>query len=312
MAAEWWYRQKEIALQEELTNYFWLHPEYDEYEFDCDEIWHDPHVLISLISARMNGEWTVNDVYGFMDTLFERQYTLTETVRSETRYRKEWVTHQEKIVDPVSGEVTWRPYQVWEDVAYTYRTCVVTLENFDLSHLPFYVLSREGVGRCAMYISVHGNRDDLFWGNPHAAELRDYTRHDIPEAYLEDATFARLIEEAENYLGYPYVWGGDSPETSFDCSGFVSYVFTNSGVRDVGRLGATSLYGACAKITAAQAKPGDLIFFEGTIPGDTGISHVGIYVGDGWMLHCGKPVGYQRIDDSYYQQHFFGWGRLAQ
>lgn len=311
LAAEWWYREKEIALQDELNNYFYLHPEYDEYEFECDEIWHDPHVLISLISARMNDDWTVDNVYGFIDTLFERQYTLTQTIRSETRYRQEWVTHQERIVDPVTGEVTWRPYQVLEDVPYTYRTCVVKLENFDLSHLPFYVLSREGVGRYAMYISVHGNREDLFLGYPHAAPLREYTPHDIPEAYLEDETFARIIEEAEKYLGYPYVWGGDSPETSFDCSGFVSYVFTNSGVRNVGRLGATSLYGACAKITADQARPGDLIFFEGTIPGDTGISHVGIYVGDGWMIHCGKPVGYQRIDDSYYSQHFYGWGRLA-
>ncbi|MFR5855915.1 MAG: C40 family peptidase [Lachnospiraceae bacterium] len=189
-------------------------------------------------------------------------------MKSETRYRKEWVKHYEKIVDPETGEITWRPYQVLEDVPYTYRTCTVKLENFHLSHLPFYVLSRKGVGRYAMYISVLGNREDLFRGNPYASTLRDPGKHDVPEAYLEDETFRRILEEAEKYIGYPYVWGGDSPETSFDCSGFVSYVFTNSGVRNVGRLGATSLYGACRKITPEEAKPGDLVFFEKTISAD--------------------------------------------
>lgn len=163
----------------------------------------------------------------------------------------------------------------------------------------------------AMYISVLGNREDLFRGNPYASTLREPGKHDVPEAYLEDETFRRILEEAEKYIGYPYVWGGDSPETSFDCSGFVSYVFTNSGVRNVGRLGATSLYGACRKITPEEAKPGDLVFFEKTISGVNGITHCGIYVGDGFMLHCGSPIGYADLRDSYWQQHFFGYGRLA-
>lgn len=158
---------------------------------------------------------------------------------------------------------------------------------------------------------VLGNREDLFRGNPYASTLRDPGKHDVPEAYLEDETFRRILEEAEKYIGYPYVWGGDSPETSFDCSGFVSYVFTNSGVRNVGRLGATSLYGACRKITPEEAKPGDLVFFEKTISGVDGITHCGIYVGDGFMLHCGSPIGYADLRDSYWQQHFFGYGRLV-
>ena len=136
--------------------------------------------------------------------------------------------------------------------------------------------------------------------------------YEVPEAYKQaDPKFAKLIEAGERYIGYPYVWGGDSPETSFDCSGFVSYVFTNSGVRNVGRLGATSLYGACRKITPEEAKPGDLVFFEKTISGVDGITHCGIYVGDGFMLHCGSPIGYADLRDSYWQQHFFGYGRLA-
>ena len=311
LAAERYYKGLENELQQTLDRYAADHPQYDEFQYELDDIWHDPHALISLISAHANGDWKIDNVCGFMDRLFEKQYTLTQKVESETRYRQEWVTHHEKIVDPDTGEITWRPYDVLEDVPYTYRICTVTLDNFNLSHLPFYVLSREGVGRYAMYISVLGNREDLFRGNPHASTLREPGEHDVPEEYLEDETFARILEEAEKYIGYPYVWGGDSPETSFDCSGFVSYVFTNSGVRNVGRLGATGLYGACRKITSDEAKPGDLIFFEKTIPGEDGITHVGIYVGDGFMLHCGSPIGYADLSESYWQNHYFGYGRLA-
>lgn len=311
LAAERYYKGLEDELQQKIDRYAAEHPQYDEFQYDLARIWHDPHALISLISAHANGEWKIDGVYGFLNRLFEEQYTLSQKVKSETRYRKEWVKHYEKIVDPETGEITWRPYQVLEDVPYTYRTCTVRLKNFNLSHLPFYVLSRKGVGRYAMYISVLGNREDLFRGNPYASNLREPGKHDVPEAYLEDETFRRILEEAEKYIGYPYVWGGDSPETSFDCSGFVSYVFTNSGVRNVGRLGATSLYGTCQKIMPEEAKPGDLVFFEKTISGVDGITHCGIYVGDGFMLHCGSPIGYADLRDSYWQQHFFGYGRLA-
>ena len=311
LAAERYYKGLENELQQTIDRYPADHPQYDEFQYELDDIWHDPHALISLVSAHANDEWKINNVCGFMDRLFEKQYTLTQKVKSETRYRQEWVTHHEKLVDPETGEITWRPYQVLEDVPYTYRICTVTLDNFNLSHLPFYVLSREGVGRYAMYISVLGNREDLFRGNPYASTLREPGEHDVPEEYLEDEAFRRIIEEAEKYIGYPYVWGGDSPETSFDCSGFVSYVFTNSGVRNVGRLGATSLYGACRKIAPDEAKPGDLIFFQGTISGEDGITHCGIYVGDGYMLHCGSPIGYADLSDSYWQNHYFGYGRLT-
>ena len=310
LAAERYYANLEKELQNELNHYASYHPGFDEYHIEADDIWHDPHALMALISAHANGEWTVDDAYGYMDRLFEKQYILTKDVEEETRYRREWVTHHEKIVDPETGEITWRPYEVLEDVPYTYRICTVTLDNFNLSHLPFYVLSREGVGRYAMYISVLGMREDLFRGNPYASTLREPGEYDIPADVMEDETFRRLIEEAEKYIGYPYVWGGDSPETSFDCSGFISYVFAASGVRDVGRLGATSLYGRCTPIAPQEARPGDLIFFEGTISGEEGITHVGLYVGGNHMLHCGSPIGYADLTDSYWQNHFYGYGRL--
>lgn len=310
LAAERYYANLEKELQNELNHYASYHPGFDEYRIEADDIWHDPHALMALISAHANGEWTVDDAYGYMDRLFEKQYILTEDIEEETRYRQEWVTHHEKIVDPETGEITWRPYEVLEDVPYTYRICTVTLDNFNLSHLPFYVLSREGVGRYAMYISVLGMREDLFRGNPYASTLREPGEYDIPADVMEDETFRRLMEEAEKYIGYPYVWGGDSPETSFDCSGFISYVFAASGVRDVGRLGATSLYGRCTPIAPQEARPGDLIFFEGTISGEEGITHVGLYVGGNHMLHCGSPIGYADLTDSYWQNHFYGYGRL--
>ena len=310
LAAERYYANLEKELQNELNHYASYHPGFDEYRIEADDIWHDPHALMALISAHANGEWTVDDAYGYMDRLFEKQYILTEDIEEETRYRREWVTRYRRVEDEETGEVTWVPYQVEEDVPYTYRICNVTLDNFNLSHLPFYVLSREGVGRYAMYISVLGMREDLFRGSPYASTLREPGEYDIPADVMEDETFRRLMEEAEKYIGYPYVWGGDSPETSFDCSGFISYVFAASGVRDVGRLGATSLYGRCTPIAPQEARPGDLIFFEGTISGEEGITHVGLYVGGNHMLHCGSPIGYADLTDSYWQNHFYGYGRL--
>ena len=310
LAAERYYANLEKELQNELNHYASYHPGFDEYRIEADDIWHDPHALMALISAHANGEWTVDDAYGYMDRLFEKQYILTEDIEEETRYRREWVTRYRREEDAETGEVTWVPYQEEEDVPYTYRICNVTLDNFNLSHLPFYVLSREGVGRYAMYISVLGMREDLFRGNPYASTLREPGEYNIPADVMEDETFRRLIEEAEKYIGYPYVWGGDSPETSFDCSGFISYVFAASGVRDVGRLGATSLYGRCTPIAPQEARPGDLIFFEGTISGEEGITHVGLYVGGNHMLHCGSPIGYADLTDSYWQNHFYGYGRL--
>ena len=275
LAAEAAYADMEAELQYELDNYESLHPGYDEYRFELDTIGHDPYVLISILSAFHEGLFTIDEVKSELQTLFDRQYTLTQTVTVEVRYRTETRTDSEG-----------NEYDV--EVPYNYYICTVTLENFDLSHLPVYIMDEEQLSLYATYMSTLGNRPDLFGTAeyPNASALQEPTYYDIPPEALEDETFAAMIAEAEKYLGYPYVWGGSSPSTSFDCSGFVSWVINHSGW-NVGRLGAQGLYNICTPVSSAQAKPGDLIFFVGTY--DTpGVSHVGIYVGGGMMIHCGS------------------------
>ena len=196
------------------------------------------------------------------------------------------------------------------EVPYNYYICTVTLENFDLSHLPVYIMNEDQLSMYSAYMSTLGNREDLFPGSGYVDKYienppDDYT---VNAEYLTDEKFATLIAEAEKYLGYPYVWGGSNPSTSFDCSGFVSYVLTNSGLVNTGRLGAQGLYNVCSPVSSADVKPGDLVFFVGTY--DTpGVSHVGIYVGDNVMLHCGDPIQYTSINTSYWQSHFYAFGR---
>ena len=297
LAAEAAYADLEAALQDELDHYESYHPGYDEYRFDLDEIGHDPYVLVSILSAFHEGVFTMDEVRGELQTLFDRQYTLTQTVTVEVRYRTETRTDSEG-----------NEYDV--EVPYNYYICNVTLENFDLSHLPVYLMDEDQLSLYAAYMSTLGNRPDLFGGGeyPNASTLQEPTYYDIPPEVLEDEAFAAMIAEAEKYLGYPYVWGGSSPSTSFDCSGFVSWVINHSGW-SVGRLGAQGLYNICTPVSSAQAKPGDLIFFKGTY--DTpGVSHVGIYVGGGMMIHCGSPISYTSINMNYWQAHYFSFGRL--
>ena len=297
LAAEAAYADLEAALQNELDHYESYHPGYDEYRFDLDEIGHDPYVLVSILSAFHEGVFTMDEVRSELQMLFDKQYTLTQTVTVEVRYRTETRTDSEG-----------NEYDV--EVPYNYYICNVTLENFDLSHLPVYLMDEDQLSLYAAYMSTLGNRPDLFGSGeyPNASTLQEPTYYDIPPEALADETFAAMIAEAEKYLGYPYVWGGSSPSTSFDCSGFVSWVINHSGW-SVGRLGAQGLYNICTPVSSAQAKPGDLIFFKGTY--DTpGVSHVGIYVGGGMMIHCGSPISYTSINTNYWQAHYFSFGRL--
>lgn len=312
-AAERAYAAKEKELKDELDHYEQRHPGYDEYHVTAQEIWHDPYALIAIISAYYDGEeWTMNEAAPVIEKYFNLQYILTEDVQAETRYRTEQQTKHHLVNDPETGETRLETSTETVQVPYSYTICTVTLENRNLSHMPVYSMSHHTMGMYALYMSTHGNMEGIFSGNPYATHLRDPWIYDIPQEVLDaDPTFATLMEEANKYVGYPYVWGGASPETSFDCSGFVSYVFTNSGVYNTGRLGATGLYGICRKISPEEAKPGDLVFFQGTMGDDVGgITHVGIYVGDNKMIHCGSPIGYADLTESYWLKHFFAYGRV--
>ena len=310
-AAEAQYCAMEAELQDYLDSYERTH-DYDEYHFDLDDIEHDPYVLISAISALHGGEWTIDEVGGTIQMLFDKQYILTETVTTETRYRTETRTGSYTYTDPETGETVTEEYEYEVQVPYTYYICHVSLENFNLSHVPVYIMSQDQLSLYATYMSTLGNRPDLF---PDSAYVNryyntEYEDYEIPASALSDPQFAAMMEEAEKYLGFPYVWGGSSPATSFDCSGFVSYVINNCGVGwNVGRLGASGLLGICTRVSASNVRPGDLVFFEGTYD-TTGASHVGIYVGNNMMIHCGDPIQYADLSSSYWQQHFLAYGRL--
>ena len=316
LAAEAAYRAMETELQEYLDTYERTH-NYDEYHYELDDIEHDPYVLISILSAFHEGTFAIEQVQGDLEMLFEKQYILTETVETETRYRTETEIIEQPKRDPVTGEIVLDEYgnpvmeevEVEVEVPYTYRICTVKLENFNLSHVPVYIMDEDTLAMYATYMAALGNREDLF---PDSGYVSSYTTppiiYEIPPSALEDETFAALIAEAEKYIGYPYVWGGSNPNTSFDCSGFVSWVLTNSGLCNTGRLGAQALYGISTPVSSSNARPGDLVFFVGTY--DTpGISHVGIYVGGGMMLHCGDPIQYANLNTSYWQSHFYAFAR---
>ena len=292
------------ALEAELQNYLDTYEsthDYDEYHYDLDAIEHDPYVLVSILSAWHEGEWTLADVRPTLQMLFDRQYTLTENVVKERRYYIETDTWTDE-----EGNTHTDSYRVY----YDYYICYVTLDNFNLSHLPVYIMGEDKVSRYSLYMATLGNRPDLFPGSSYVGK---YTAppdsYEVPGEYLDDATFAAMLSEAEKYLGYPYVWGGSSPATSFDCAGFVSWVVNHSGW-NVGRLGAQGLYNICTR--TSSPRPGDLVFFKGTYaaPNPNGVTHCGIYVGDGMMIHCGDPISYANLNSSYWQAHFYAYGRL--
>ena len=310
IGAEQDYAALEADLQQELDTIEETYPGYDEYRYDLDTIGHDPYVLTSILTA-MHLDYTRAGVQETLQMLFEKQYILTITEEVETLYRTETRTGTRTVIDPETGKETTETYEYEVQVPYDERRILhVSLENFDLSHLPVYIMDEETLSLYATYMQTLGGRPDLFPTSsyPNASTIKEPTYYEVPPEALKDATFAAMLTEAEKYLGYPYVWGGSNPSTSFDCSGFVSWVINHSGW-DVGRLGAQGLYNICTPVTAAQAKPGDLIFFQGTYD-VTGVSHVGIYVGGGMMIHCGDPISYANVNTEYWQNHFYAYGRL--
>lgn len=305
------YKALEADLQQTVDTIETTHPGYDEYNYDLDEIGHDPYQLAAYLTVQFE-DYTRSQVQDTLHALFALQYALEMEEQVEIRYRTETWTGTTTSPDLETGAVTEEEFEYEVKVPYEYHILNVTLRNQNLGH----VLTTSGgmnadqAGRYAILLQTKGNKDYLFADDPYVSTGSEYLEYDIPGEALTDERFANMIHEAEKYLGYPYVWGGSSPATSFDCSGFVSYVINHCGNGwNVGRLTANGLKNYCTIISPEEAKPGDLIFFQGTY-NTSGASHVGIYVGDGMMIHCGNPISYASINSSYWQQHFYCYGRI--
>ena len=294
------YSALETALDNQISNIESTHPGYDEYRYDLAEIGHNPYELASYLTVLFE-DYTRAEVQSTLQSLFAQQYTLTLTPEVEVRYRTETRTDSEG-----------NDYDV--EVPYNYYILNVKLTNKGLGAvIRDSGLTTEQADRYDVLMTTSGNRSELFGEDVYGVAGGEYTDYDIPGEALTDEKFRRMITEAEKYLGYPYVWGGSSPSTSFDCSGFVSWVINHSGNGwNVGRLGARGLKNICDIIPPDQAKPGDLIFFHHTYdaPDPSDATHVGIYVGDGMMIHCGNPISYASTESNYWQNHFLCFGRI--
>ena len=307
----------------QLTSYLTTHPGYDEYRYQLDEIGHDPYQLISHLTA-VYEQFTRGQVKPVIKELFKQQYLLKVWETIEIRTRMETRVGVRPTIDAF-GNVSMETYTYQEEVEYEYKILNILLKNKGFDTIARKNMNRKQTGRYDAYNLTYGNRPELFGaGSPTYSGGTTGSigtgggtggsgggfKYDIPSEALSDEKFARMIEEAEKYLGMPYVWGGSSPSTSFDCSGFVCWVINNSDNGwSVGRTTANGLRGKCSYVSPADAQPGDLIFFEKTY-NTVGASHVGIYVGNGMMIHCGDPISYTSINSTYWQSHFLGFGRI--
>lgn len=305
------YKALEAALDAQINGMETTHPGYDEYRYQVDEISHNPYQLISFLTV-LYGEFTLEDVRDVLKDIFEAQYTLNVWEEVETRTRMVTKTGIRPVTDPDTGEETEEEYEYEEEEEYEYRILNISLTNKGLDAVARENLTDDQFQLYEVYNATFGNRPNLFDAEqiPSGGAGVGSDGYSVPTEALSDERFASMYNEASKYLGYPYVWGGSSPSTSFDCSGFVSWVINNCGNGwNVGRQTAEGLRGCCSYVPPGEAKPGDLIFFQGTY-NTSGASHVGIVVGDGKMIHCGKPVQIASYQTPYWQQHFFQFGRL--
>ena len=300
--AEAAYSALEDGLNTEIMQMEQDNPGFDEYRYQIDEIFHNPYQLISLLTT-LYGEFTFPQIEqtGILQDLFEDQYAITTSVSTESE-----TVVVEEIIDEETGNIT----QIVEERQRQILNIVLRNNGFDSvarryltdAQIPMYLL----------YNATNGNRDYLFdvtatGGYQGRGQDFGYT---VPTEALSDERFARMLREAERYLGYPYVWGGSSPSTSFDCSGFVCWVINHCGNGwSVPRTTADGLRSYCSYVPPEEARPGDLVFFQNTYSAP-GATHVGIYVGEGMMIHAGEPIQYTSIESTYWRAHFLAFGRI--
>ena len=313
VAVEGDYVSLETDLQNTVNRIEADHPGYDEYQYDLSEIAHNPFELAALLTV-LYEDYTESEVQSMLQTIKDYQYTLTLTQVVETRTRTEERTGT-RTIHHADGTTTTEEYTYEVEVEYDYYILKTKLTNNGIqAAINALGLTEEQLQRYAVILEMRGNKPDIFGDNPYAnpGVSEEYQDYDVPAEYLTDQQFANMLNEAERYLGYPYVWGGSSPSTSFDCSGFVSYVINNCGNGwNYGRLTANGWKNATARVNASDVKPGDLIFFQGTYD-TSGASHVGIVVdpANKIMIHCGNPIQYASYDSNYWRQHFYCYGRI--
>ena len=304
------YLSLEAGLQSQINRIESTYPGYDEYRYQVDEITHEPYSLISYLTAKY-GDFTISDVQSELTRIFQKQFKLKVEEETEIRTRTVTKTGTREVVDEETGEVTYEEYEYEEEEQYEWHILNIKLTNKGMAAIAMEELNSDQKSYYLTYMATLGNRsylfgDSLIAGDPSGGGMS----YEIPPEALSDEKFARMIREAEKYLGYPYVWGGSSPETSFDCSGFVCWVINHCGNGwNVGRITAEGLRNRCTYVSPGEAKPGDLIFFQGTY-NTSGASHVAIYVGNDMMIHCGNPIQYTTINSNYWQQHFYCFGRI--
>ena len=313
VAVEGDYVSLETDLQNTVNRIETDHPGYDEYQYDLSEIAHNPFELAALLTV-LYEDYTESEVQSMLQTIKDYQYTLTLTQVVETRTRTEERTGT-RTIHHADGTTTTEEYTYEVEVEYDYYILKTKLTNNGIqAAVNALGLTEEQLQRYAVILEMRGNKPDIFGDNPYAnpGVSEEYQDYDVPAEYLTDQQFANMLNEAERYLGYPYVWGGSSPSTSFDCSGFVSYVINNCGNGwNYGRLTANGWKNTTARVNASDVKPGDLIFFQGTYD-TSGASHVGIVVdpANKIMIHCGNPIQYASYDSNYWRQHFYCYGRI--
>ena len=297
--AETDYKKLEKELDKKIKRTPTDHPGYNEYQYHLDPIEHDPWQLTSFLTT-LYDDYTRSEVQGKLKETFKKQYKLTTWVEVQIRYKTVWVISPAGIPVPTQ-------------VPYEYRIFHTKLVNKGLEVVIRKELNNDQWKRYEIFQDTLGGRPYLFNGglppggsDGSGAPGIDYQ---VPAEALTDSEFAAIYKEAQKYVGTPYVWGGSTPETGFDCSGYVCWVYNQNGY-NVGRTTANGLWNKSQHISEAEAKPGDLVFFEGTY--DTpGKSHVGIYLGNGKMVSAGDPIKYADIHSSYWQKYLSGFGRLS-
>ena len=290
------YKNLEKELKDKIDNIESDYPGYDEYRYNIDEIGHNAHELASYLTALLK-YYKPNEVQGELQQIFDLQYKLKLERVVEIRYRTKTRTDSEG-----------NTYKV--KVPYKYYILKITLTNTPIKNVAEDLLTAEQFELFRVYLETKGNKPNVFGDKYSETDSNQDLEYQVPAHNLTDEEFGKMLKEAEKYIGYPYVWGGSSPSTSFDCSGFVCWVINQSGVGNIPRTTATGIYDQTTPIPKSEAKPGDIIFFEGTYDSAGAVSHVGIYVGDGMMIHCGNPIGYANVNSGYWQDHFYAYGRI--